>query len=165
MRERDAIVVRDGAAAAVVRGHPWVYAKQIERGLSGRAVGETAVVVDRSGKALGRAMIDPVSPIAARVWTSNASRGIDAAMIAERVERAIAVRERLMDASTTALRWVHGEGDRAPGLVIDRYADVVVMRLDGEAMESWTDRIVPGGTSSPDSVGFSLEPPFAMTSA
>ena len=140
--ERDAIVVRDGAAAAVTRGHPWVYAKQIERGLNGRSVGETAAVVDRSGKPLGRAMVDPDSPIAARVWTGEASREIDAPLIAQRVERAIAVRDRLLDATTTtAMRWVPGEGDRAPGLVSDRYADVAVMRLDGAAMEAWGERI------------------------
>jgi 23S rRNA (cytosine1962-C5)-methyltransferase len=140
-RDARAIVVRDGAASAIVRGHPWVYGKQIERGSNGLAVGDTAVLADRAGKRLGVAMIDPGSPIAARVWTTDVSRSIDEALIVERVRRAIEVRDRMLDPSTTALRWVHGEGDRAPGLVIDRYADVAVMRLDGDAMESWTDRI------------------------
>jgi len=140
-RERDGIEIGDAAAAAIARGHPWIYASQVAHGLDAIKVGDAALVVDRSGRALGRAIVDPGSPIAARVWTLDANVAIDERLIADRVERAVALRERLFDETTSALRLVNGEGDRAPGLVVDRYADVAVMRLDGAAMETWSERI------------------------
>ena len=135
------LTVTPGAAAAVRRGHPWVYADQITSGLAGLETGDTAVVHDPTGKALGCAIVDPSSPLAARVWTHDPTVVIDEALVRERIERAIALREVHVEASTTALRWVHGEGDRAPGIVLDRYGDVAVLRLDGAAMHTWTDRI------------------------
>ncbi|MFI5302060.1 MAG: class I SAM-dependent rRNA methyltransferase, partial [Polyangiales bacterium] len=59
-----------------------------------------------------------------------------------RIERAIALRDTLDLGDTNALRWVHGEGDRCPGVVVDRYADVAVVRLDGPAIEAHADAIV-----------------------
>jgi 23S rRNA (cytosine1962-C5)-methyltransferase len=135
------LTVTAGAAAAVRRGHPWVYADQIASGLTGRHPGDVAVVHDPTGKAIAAAIVDPGSPLAARVWTHDPSLRIDEALLAERIERAIGLRERWVDATTDALRWVHGEGDRAPGIVLDRYGDVAVLRLDGAAMHAWTDRV------------------------
>jgi 23S rRNA (cytosine1962-C5)-methyltransferase len=54
-------------------------------------------------------------------------------LLDERVGRAIALRAALSGSNTTAYRLVHGEGDRMPGLVVDRYDSVAVMRTDGEA--------------------------------
>ena len=135
------LTVTAGAAAAVRRGHPWIYADQIVSGLAGLATGDAAVVYDAAGKPLGCAIVDPGSPLAARVWTRDPALSIDDALLRARIERAIVLREQHVDASTDALRWVHGEGDRAPGIVLDRYGDVAVLRLDGAAMYAWVDRI------------------------
>ena len=55
-------------------------------------------------------------------------------MFATRLRRAIAVRKALFaDGATTAHRLLNGEGDRTPGFVIDRYGDVAVLRIDGDA--------------------------------
>ena len=138
---KGALLLSAGAAAAVRRGHPWVYADQVIAGLQAPAASDERAICDDAGVPIARAIVDPASPIAARIWSLDASRPIDDALVAGRIERAIALREALIDGDTTALRWVHGEGDRAPGIVIDRYADVAVLRLDGEAMERWTERI------------------------
>ena len=135
------LTITAGAAAAVRRGHPWIYADQIASGLGGLASGDVAVVHDPAGKALGCAIVDPASPLAARVWTRDPSVRIDDALLRARIERAIVLREQHVDGSTDALRWVHGEGDRAPGIVLDRYGDVAVLRLDGAAMHAWVERV------------------------
>ncbi|MEO7093680.1 MAG: class I SAM-dependent rRNA methyltransferase [Polyangiales bacterium] len=135
------LTLSPGAASAIRRGHPWVYADQISSGLAGLETGDVAVVHDPAGKPIGSAIVDPSSPLAARVWTRDPSVRVDEALVRARVERAITLREQHVEPSTTALRWVHGEGDRAPGIVLDRYGDVAVLRLDGAAMHRWTDRI------------------------
>jgi 23S rRNA (cytosine1962-C5)-methyltransferase len=78
---------------------------------------------------------DPGSPIAVRIWSRSAE--LDAELFDRRLARAIAVRRELFaDGATTAYRLLNGEGDRTPGVVIDRYADVAVLRLDGEAIRA-----------------------------
>ncbi len=101
------------------------------------------MIHDPDGAPLGRAILDPGSPIAARLWTHGPSVDLplDEALLRSRIAAAFAVRDRLVDARTTAYRWLHGEGDRTPGVVVDRYGEVAVLRLDGEAIASWTDRV------------------------
>jgi 23S rRNA (cytosine1962-C5)-methyltransferase len=89
-------------------------------------------LVDERREAIGRAVYDASSPIAARVWTAG-RRAVDDALVAERIERALALRAWAIDGETTAYRLVHGEGDRMPGFVVDRYGHVAVLRVDGDA--------------------------------
>jgi 23S rRNA (cytosine1962-C5)-methyltransferase len=68
---------------------------------------------------------------------------VDARLFRSRLEQAIAIRQRLfVDGATTAYRLLNGEGDRAPGFVIDRYADVAVLRVDGDAAQASADTLV-----------------------
>ena len=129
-----------GASLAVRRGHPWIYREQLEGPLAAHEAGEIATISDPQGGAVGSAIIDPGSPIAARVWTHGRDP-LDQGVIKERIARAIALRRVIVDPSTTAYRWVHGEGDRAPGVVIDRYEHVAVVRLDGPAIARHVEAI------------------------
>lgn len=91
-------------------------------------------IADEGGESVGSGVFDPVSPIAARVWSLELGERLDAALFRARLERAIAVRRRLFaDGTTTAYRVLNGEGDRTPAFVIDRYGDVAVLRIDGDA--------------------------------
>jgi 23S rRNA (cytosine1962-C5)-methyltransferase len=97
--------------------------------------GEEVSIVAADGQRVGRGIFDPGSPISVRVWTRG-NVAIDADLVRARILRAVAIRERLFaDGRTTAYRLVHGEGDRMPGIVIDRYGDVGVVRADGVAAE------------------------------
>jgi 23S rRNA (cytosine1962-C5)-methyltransferase len=138
-RKRDLFEAKvpDPVAQAVRRGHPWVYREAL-RGASG-ATGDEVRIVDGKGRLAGRGWLDADSPIAVRIWTT-ADRAVDEALLSERAESALALRDRLFGSltnsssgSTTAFRVTHGEGDRMPGVVADRYGDVAVLRLDGGA--------------------------------
>nr|WP_275939226.1 class I SAM-dependent rRNA methyltransferase [Polyangium spumosum] len=59
----------------------------------------------------------------------------------ERIERAFARREAFLSPDTDAYRLCNGEGDHVPGLVIDRYAHVAIVRLDGDHLEPWINRL------------------------
>jgi 23S rRNA (cytosine1962-C5)-methyltransferase len=127
--------------AQVRRGHPWIYRDRVVRGLERCAPGDVRVVRGPDRAPCGVAVMDPGSPIAARVWSAEPSFVLDGAALRARFEAAIARRALFVDARTTALRWVHGEGDRMPGVVVDRYGDVAVLRLDGEAIATHVEAI------------------------
>lgn len=111
------------AAAAVRHGHPWVWRDQIDQAPKGKS-GDWVRV-----EGLGVGLWDDTSPIAIRFWT-NGEKEPD---LGSRIERALAWRDLIFSETTTAYRFIHGEGDRMPGFVVDRYGETIVLRPDGDA--------------------------------
>jgi 23S rRNA G2069 N7-methylase RlmK/C1962 C5-methylase RlmI len=136
------LLLRKGREKALRRRHPWIFSGAVEKA-SGKA-GETLEVRDASGKVLAHAAYSPKSQIRARVWTFDPSEEVDAAFFRHRIQRALALREALPAAKhTNALRLVNGESDGLPGLVVDRYADVLVAQFLAAGVERWRDPILP----------------------
>jgi 23S rRNA (cytosine1962-C5)-methyltransferase len=139
------VTISRGAAAAVLRGHPWIWREQVARTDDGLERGDVVVVRDPEGVELGQGLWDEPSPIAVRMYTRGGGPLLDAEVIVGLVERALARREAwAADHDTNAYRLCHGEGDRVPGLVLDRYDHVAVLRVDGGAMPRWIERLLPG---------------------
>ncbi len=138
-------IVTAGAASAVLRGHPWIWRDAVTRVPTGAKTGDALAIHDPQGRAVGQGLWDASSPIAARIYSRSTERELDAGMLVAAVARACARRNRWKDdVETTAYRLCHGEGDRVPGVVIDRYADVAVLRLDGDAIAVWLPALVKG---------------------
>lgn len=111
-------------------GHPWVYSDSIVETNRAADVGEMAVVYNRDNKFMALGLYDPQSPIRLRVLHSGKPVKADREWWIARLRVAKDKRVPLFDeAHTNAWRWVSGENDGFPGLVIDRYADVLVMKL------------------------------------
>lgn len=129
-------VIGRAALPRIVAGHPWLYRealRPVHGHTSAPDTGDVVGLEDGEGKLVARGVFDGGSPLAVRVWTRGDVR-IDAALVQERLAHAIALRTRLFaHDDTNAYRLLHGEGDRMPGLVIDRYAHVAVLRTDGDA--------------------------------
>lgn len=119
----------------VLSGHPWVYRTDVA---DVRAVGGDVVVVRTArGRVVGHALFSDRSQIAVRM-VSGPDQPVDAALIGARLDAAIAFRESLaIDA--TAYRLVHGEADLLPSLIVDRYADWMVV----QALSQGMDRLLP----------------------
>jgi 23S rRNA (cytosine1962-C5)-methyltransferase len=79
-------------------------------------------------------------PIAVRVLSTRPKERIDIAFLRSRLADAFSLRAAARPADTDAYRLVHGEGDRVPGFVCDRYGDYAVLKLDGAAAEAWRER-------------------------
>ena len=127
-----AVVVNRHGVEAVRRGHPWIFRSAVVS--SGGTEARVVDIVSEREERIGCGIYDPDSPIALRVWGVGPTAKLDASVFADRLERAIALRNELFaDGTTTAYRLLNGEGDRVPGFVIDRYAEVAVLRIDGEA--------------------------------
>jgi 23S rRNA (cytosine1962-C5)-methyltransferase len=135
------IVLKKGREKSLRRRHPWIFSGAVEKA-SGK-VGDTVEVRDSTGKALAVAAYSPKSQIRARVWTFDAAESIDAGFFRKRIEKALALREALPAAKhTNALRLVNAESDGLPGLVVDRYADVLVAQFLAAGVERWRDTIL-----------------------
>ncbi len=133
-----AVTLHRRAHDPVRRGHPWVFREAILRSRGEAITGAPVELRDEADRVLGYGIFDATSPLAVRVW---GDRPVDDALIAERLSAAFALRRELFaDGDTTAYRLLHGEGDRAPGLVIDRYGDVAVLRTDGDAARALAQR-------------------------
>lgn len=131
-----------------------MWREQVARAESGLAAGDVVSIRGPEGEDLGQGLWDQPSPIAVRLYAHAGSPPLDSAWMLQAIERALARRRNLLDDSdTTAHRLCHGEGDRIPGLVIDRYHDVAVLRLDGGAIPRWLDRLASGIWSRLQSIG------------
>ena len=137
------LVLKKGREKSIRRRHPWLFSGAIEKVSGKPAAGDTVEIKDASGKPLGRAAYSPKSQIRARMWTFDANEEVDAGFFRRRIERALALREALpARRHTNALRLVHGESDGLPGLIVDRYADVLVAQFLAAGVERWRDPIL-----------------------
>ena len=126
-----AVILKAGHVQPVWAGHPWVFAQAVERIEGGVAAGDEVEVRDARGQALGRGLYSPGSAIPVRLYTRDPGRSIDAALLGERIDRAVARRATfgLPGADTNAYRVVHAEGDDLPGIIVDRLGDVLSLQL------------------------------------
>ena len=117
-------------AETIVRGgHPWLFADSIREQNRAGKVGELAVIYDRNDKFLAVGLFDPDSPIRVRVLHAGKPATIDVAWWQARLEKSLGVRRDLFDSTTTGYRLIHGESDGWPGLVLDRYATTLVLKI------------------------------------
>jgi len=133
---QSSVSIHKTAADIVRRGHPWIWRTALQT-LSGKLrTGDEVDVQDAQGHFVARALYDADSPIALRVWSLRPA-SIENELLAKHLTQALTLRRALFAMpNTTAYRLVHGEGDFMPGIVIDRYEHVAVMRTDGAAARS-----------------------------
>jgi 23S rRNA (cytosine1962-C5)-methyltransferase len=136
MSDHPKIKLTAATPAHAVRGQPWVYANNIEMNAATKAIAPGSVVrlAESNGRWLGLYHFNPHSLIAARLLSRNHERAIDAGFYRERLDAALALRQRLF--GRPFYRLVHAEGDGLPGLVIDRYGDSLVIQPGTAGMEA-----------------------------
>ncbi len=142
MREHNAamkaIQLREGKERSLLRRHPWVFHGSVAKG--GADPGETVRIQAHDGRFLAWGAYSPSSTIRVRAWSFDEAERIDAGFFERRLERAIALRARLAVPST-GVRVVHGEADGLPGLIVDRYGDVMSAQFLSAGTERWKDVI------------------------
>jgi len=133
--------LKAGRDKSLRQRHPWVFSGAVASVQGDPAPGETVQLVSDDGRVLARAAWSPRSQIRARVWSFD-DEAIDAAFFRRRIGRAIAARSGWFDADHTGGRLVHAESDGLPGIVVDRYGDVLVVQLLSAGAERWREAIV-----------------------
>jgi 23S rRNA (cytosine1962-C5)-methyltransferase len=118
------------------RRHPWVLSGAVARVEGGEEPGAWARVVSAEGETLGFGHWSPVSQIRVRLLSFGAEAPSDD-LLAERIAQSVARRANdPLVGDTDAVRLVNAEGDALPGLVVDRYADTLVVRFSTAGMDA-----------------------------
>ncbi len=124
-------------------GHLWVYSNEVDNKkslLKDLEVGATVEIYSDRGKFCGNAYVNPHSLICARVYSFKQGQAFDKELLVKRIGAALNLRDSLY--SFPAYRLVHGEGDLLPGLVVDRYNDVLVVQISTAGMQAIESEVV-----------------------
>ena len=132
------IRLREGKERSLRRHHPWVFQGSVERGKADP--GETVRVESSEGQFLCWGAFSPSSMIRVRAWTFDEAERVDHAFFKRRIARALALRARL-PIESDGVRLVHGEADGLPGLIVDRYGEVLSAQFLSAGMERWRDAL------------------------
>jgi 23S rRNA (cytosine1962-C5)-methyltransferase len=128
------IRLKDGKERSLLRRHPWIFDSAVAKG--GGDPGETVRVESQAGQFLAWAAFSPASKIRARAWSFDEGDRIDAAFLAAACQRSVRARARF-DIPSDGVRLVHGESDGLPGLIVDRYGDILVAQFLSAGAERW----------------------------
>ena len=131
--------LKSGKDRPVRLGHPWIFSGAIRDLDRDVEPGSVVRIAAAEGEVLAVGYVYPQCTIAVRVL-SRADESIDGGFVRRRIAAAIAVRAAVVGADTTAYRLVNGEGDGLPGLLVDRYGDVLVLQsltAGAESLKPW----------------------------
>lgn len=132
--KRLAVRVTPDARRHIAAGHPWVYDESITSLNHRGGPGDLAVIFDDDRKFVAIGLNDPASPIRIKILHHGRPLAINRDFWKARLQAALAIRVPLSSSgNTTGYRCVNGENDGFPGLVLDRYADVLVLKLYSSA--------------------------------
>jgi len=135
------ITLYAGREKSLLRRHPWIFASAIHQVDETLASGATVDLLSSEGHFLARAFYSPTSQIRARVWTFK-DEPVDKEFFRREIKAAIEVRHRLqVESHSNAYRLIHAESDGIAGLIVDRYADVLVLQSLTTGSEFWKETI------------------------
>ena len=127
----------------VLLGHPWIYSNEIDGKLRNLEAGSLVDVESTRGDFVGRGHLNPHSLITVRIL-SRERCAIDTEFFVGRLRAALQLRERVLPGRTMR-REVHGESDGLPGIVVDRFGDVLCAQVRSAGMEAaraqWIDAL------------------------
>jgi 23S rRNA (cytosine1962-C5)-methyltransferase len=134
--------LKPGREKSLLRRHPWIFSGALAPAEVDATPGETVDILSHEGDFLARAAYSPVSQIRARVWTFR-DEPVDPDFLTRRIRSALARRQALhLERASDAQRLIHAESDLLPGLVVDRYGDVLVMQCLTAGVEYWREVLI-----------------------
>ncbi|MEO6891953.1 MAG: class I SAM-dependent rRNA methyltransferase [Ktedonobacteraceae bacterium] len=126
----------------LLAGHLWVFSGALQQKPRWIESGGLIDVKSATGQFVARGYYNPRTDIAIRILTTNINEGIDADFLRGRVRSALALRRVFEPAHTNVYRLVHSEGDGLPGLIVDRFADILVVQVHTLGMQQLLPSLV-----------------------
>lgn len=124
-------------------GHLWIYSNEVDTGatpLTGFAPGQPVRIEAHNGRPLGSGYVNPHSLICARLVSRDPGQVLDKSLLVHRLNVALSLRQRLFD--QPCYRLCYGEADGLPGLIVDRYGDVLAVQLTTAGMEAIREAVI-----------------------
>lgn len=139
--QRPTLTLKKGEDRRLKAGHLWVYSNELDTASTqGVGAGDAVNLADAQGKLLGVGYYNPHSLIAVRLLSRNPKVVCNTAFLTRRLQQALSLRESCY--AEPCYRWVYGEADGLPGLVIDRFFDYVVVQLNTAGMDTLREAVV-----------------------
>ncbi|MBN2117880.1 MAG: class I SAM-dependent methyltransferase [Anaerolineales bacterium] len=140
-----ALRLKPGREKSLLRRHPWIFSGAIQHVDGEPASGETVDLLASDRQFLARAAYSPTSQIRARVWTFE-DEPVDKEFFRQRIRSAIAARSPLLlgegpGVRSNAYRLIYAESDGIPGLIVDRYDDILVLQSLTAGSEFWKETL------------------------
>jgi 23S rRNA (cytosine1962-C5)-methyltransferase len=128
------IILKKGKEKPLLRGHPWIFSGAVAKMEGAVSPGDLGEVYSKDGQFFGVGHLNPNSQIILRLLTPK-REPVALSFFEERIFRAARWREKVLKGKTNAYRIVNGEGDFLPGLIVDRYAETLVLQSLTAGME------------------------------
>ncbi len=136
------LILKPGREKSLLRKHPWIFSGAAERVTGNPPRGATLEVLSAKREFLGWAAYSPDSQILARVWSFDPDKTIGPDLVRARIQQALSLRARLgIDNAQGGERLIHAESDGMPGLIVDRFADQLVLQINSAGAYVWRECI------------------------
>ena len=131
------VILNEGREKSLLRHHPWIFSKAIQKADESLQMGQTVEVVNQAGEFLCYGLYSPNSQIRVRALSFDENVKITDALIASRVKDAISLRKNVFARGNDGVRLISSEGDLLPGLIADKYNEFIVFSISSCGMERY----------------------------
>lgn len=135
------IILKKGREESLIRNHPWIFSGAVAQADENINSGETVEILSSKNLWIAKGFYSPESQIRVRLWTMKDSENIDANFISSRISAAITSREKLK-INSNGIRLINSESDGLPGLVVDKYNDIISVQIHSAGIERWKEIIL-----------------------
>lgn len=135
------VILNEGREKSLLRHHPWIFSKAIQKADESLQMGQTVEVVNQAGEFLCYGLYSPNSQIRVRALSFDENVKITDALIASRVKDAISLRKKVFARGNDGVRLISSEGDLLPGLIADKYNEFIVISISSCGMERYKNII------------------------
>ena len=135
------VILNEGREKSLLRHHPWIFSKAIQKADESLQMGQTVEVVNQAGEFLCYGLYSPNSQIRVRALSFAENVKITDDLIASRVKDAISLRKNVFARGNDGVRLISSEGDLLPGLIADKYNEFIVISISSCGMERYKNII------------------------
>lgn len=135
------VILNEGREKSLLRHHPWIFSKAIQKADESLQMGQTVEVVNQAGEFLCYGLYSPNSQIRVRALSFDENVKITDALITSRVKDAISLRKNVFARGNDGVRLISSEGDLLPGLIADKYNEFIVISISSCGMERYKNII------------------------
>ncbi|MBI2037991.1 MAG: class I SAM-dependent rRNA methyltransferase [Candidatus Magasanikbacteria bacterium] len=123
--------------------HPWVFSGALKFIPEGLKSGDPVMLLNEEGGFLAQGYFNSYSQIAVRLWSWDEQEAVDDKFFEKRISQAYQIRKNFVESKKTdSYRLIYSENDLLPGLIVDKYADCLVLQFHTPGIEFWKDKIV-----------------------
>ena len=135
------LILKKGREKPILHRHPWIFSGAVDRVEGDPLSGETIQILDAEGTFLAWGSYSPSSQIRTRIWSWIPEEHISGDFLRARIKRSLEYRD-LIGLNSQMKRLVYAESDGLPGLIVDKYAETLVVQFLCAGSEYWKDEIV-----------------------